>query len=360
MNRTDVGLREFDRASGGRGPAATGRVRAVSPALAEGVEEFIFADVFARPALTARERELVTVAVLCALGGAEPQLGLHIPAALECGVDPDELVAMCEQLAPYAGFPRALNALRAVRAAIEERGLPLPLPSERVTLGDHRTLVTEMGEGGGPTLVLVHAPGLDRLLWRDLLRLLAPTRLLLAYDVRGHGGAGGIDAPDSAVLVDDLVRLVDDRLPADQPVEVVTAGAAAGLGARAAASLGTRVVALTHIAPTASAPAPAEPQVLAHWLQAGTLAADGASVRYLRDRVWRCHPPAWAVWPGWHSDAPQPQIPTRVVAGEHDPDLPAVTRLAAVLGARLQEVAGAGQLVPIDAPEALAAVFATP
>ncbi len=127
MNRIDVGLREFDRASGGRGPTATARVRAVSPALAEGVEEFIFADVFSRPALTARERELVTVAVLCALGGAEPQLGLHIPAALECGVDPDELVAMCEQLAPYAGFPRALNALRAVRAAIEERGLPLPL-----------------------------------------------------------------------------------------------------------------------------------------------------------------------------------------------------------------------------------------
>lgn len=62
MDRTTVGEREFSRATGDRGPAATGRVREASPVLADGVQEFIFADVFSCSGLTAAQRELVTVA----------------------------------------------------------------------------------------------------------------------------------------------------------------------------------------------------------------------------------------------------------------------------------------------------------
>lgn len=351
MNRSEVGWREFARASGGRGPAATERVREASPALADGVGEFIFADIFSRPAMTARERELVTVAVLCALGGAEPQLGLHIPAALECGVDPDELVAMCEQLAPYAGFPRALNALRAVRGVLEERDLPLPLPARRLALGDHETLVTAMGDGDGPALLLLHAPGLDRLVWRDVMRLVAPSRRVVAHDLRGHGGAGGVDGADRAALVADIVELAGMPF-LDGPIELVTLGGAAGVGAEAAAALGGRVGALTHVSPGATVPAPGETAGLATWLSATTLAADGAAVRYLRDRVARCHPPAWAGWAG--GDPVATSVPTTVLVGECDPSVADTAALADGLGARLRPVAGAGQLLPVEAPEAVA------
>jgi len=113
--------------------------------------------------LAQRERELLTVAVLCALGGCEPQLGVHVPAALDAGSDPDELIALCEQLSPYAGFPRALNALRAVRGVLEQRELPLPLPAERVRIGHHETLVTDTGGEDAAPLVLV--PRWDSTAW---------------------------------------------------------------------------------------------------------------------------------------------------------------------------------------------------
>ncbi len=127
MDRTARGRHEFGLATDGRGPVATGVVRQASRVLAEGVEEFIFGDVFSQSTLSARERELLTVAVLAAIGGADNQLGVHVPAALRCGADPEEMIALCEQIAPYAGFPRALNALRAVRGVLEDRGLPLPV-----------------------------------------------------------------------------------------------------------------------------------------------------------------------------------------------------------------------------------------
>jgi 3-oxoadipate enol-lactonase len=244
MDRTVVGRREFARVTAGRGPAAVGKVAEASPVLADGVSEFIFADVFSRPGLSARERELVTVAVLCALGGAEPQLGLHIPAALEAGVDPDELIAMCEQIAPYAGFPRALNGLRAVRGVLEERGLPLPLPAERVVLGDHETLVTDVGEGDAPAVVLIHPLGLDRLVWRQVIRALPAGRRALAFDLRGHGGAGGAPPAAPGSLAADIVSLLAAR-GVDGDVELVGAGTSVGAALAGARGLGGRARAVT-------------------------------------------------------------------------------------------------------------------
>ncbi len=81
--------------------------------------DFVFGDVHARPGLGFRERELVIVACLTALGGLEPQVRAHIRAAREAGVTDDELEETMIQVAPYAGFPRAINGLKLLR---EEQG----------------------------------------------------------------------------------------------------------------------------------------------------------------------------------------------------------------------------------------------
>jgi 4-carboxymuconolactone decarboxylase len=81
--------------------------------------DFVFGDVHARPGLGARERELVIVAVLAALGGLEPQVRAHIRAAREAGVTDEELEETIIQVAPYAGFPRSINGLKLLR---EEQG----------------------------------------------------------------------------------------------------------------------------------------------------------------------------------------------------------------------------------------------
>lgn len=116
MDRRMIGAHELHAIDGERGEAVVRVVRQVSPTLADAVTEFAFGQIFCKAELGRRERELATVAILGAIGGAETQLRVHLAAALRSGIDPDELIALCEHLAPYAGLPRALNVLRETRA----------------------------------------------------------------------------------------------------------------------------------------------------------------------------------------------------------------------------------------------------
>ena len=77
--------------------------------------DFVFGDVHARPGLSIRDRELVIVSVLTALGGAEPQLRSHIRTARLVGVSDAEIEETIIQTAPYSGFPRAINAMKILR-----------------------------------------------------------------------------------------------------------------------------------------------------------------------------------------------------------------------------------------------------
>lgn len=97
------------------------------PDFARYVLEFSFGDIYAREGLGLRERELATVAALCALGNAQPQLRVHVHAALHVGCKPAELVEVVMQMSVYAGFPAALNGLAAVREVFAEVGIQLPL-----------------------------------------------------------------------------------------------------------------------------------------------------------------------------------------------------------------------------------------
>ncbi len=71
-----------------------------------------FGDYYTRGGLDLRTRELLTFAMLVALGGCEPQLMGHIKGNMRLGNDKDLLVAVVTQLLPYVGYPRTLNALR--------------------------------------------------------------------------------------------------------------------------------------------------------------------------------------------------------------------------------------------------------
>lgn len=112
------------------GPAGLAVVDALSksfPDFARYLVEFPFGDIYARKALSLREREVATVAALCALGNALPQLRVHVHAALHVGCTPAEVVEVVMQMAVYAGFPAALNGLSVVREVFAEAGIALPL-----------------------------------------------------------------------------------------------------------------------------------------------------------------------------------------------------------------------------------------
>ncbi|SDP73509.1 4-carboxymuconolactone decarboxylase [Streptomyces sp. cf386] len=93
----------------------------IAPDLGRYIVEFTFGDVYHRPWLTPRRRQLVTVGALTAFGDTAPQLRVHIGAALNVGLSPAQVVETLIQVVPYAGFPRVLNAVKVARTVFEER-----------------------------------------------------------------------------------------------------------------------------------------------------------------------------------------------------------------------------------------------
>jgi 4-carboxymuconolactone decarboxylase len=103
----------------------TGKTRAqellgdTAPELVRLTDEVLFGQVWADPGLSPRDRSLVTVAALIALGRTE-QLRSHLRRALDNGLGKDELVAAMTHLAFYAGWPAAMTAVTELKKITEE------------------------------------------------------------------------------------------------------------------------------------------------------------------------------------------------------------------------------------------------
>lgn len=90
-------------------------LRDIAPDFARLLIEFPFGDIYSRPGLDLRTRELAVVAALTAMGNASPQLKVHIHGARNVGCSQQEIVEVMMQMAVYAGFPAALNGLFAAK-----------------------------------------------------------------------------------------------------------------------------------------------------------------------------------------------------------------------------------------------------
>jgi 4-carboxymuconolactone decarboxylase len=73
-----------------------------------------FGDFLTRDGIGVPVRELVTFAILAALGGCDPQVRSHVAANLNVGNDRPTLIGVITVLLPFIGYPRTLNALAAV------------------------------------------------------------------------------------------------------------------------------------------------------------------------------------------------------------------------------------------------------
>lgn len=82
----------------------------LAPKLAELSQEILFNDIWKREALTQRERSLLTLGALTALGRVQ-QLPWHIDFAQQNGLTREQIVEAFTHLAFYAGWPAAVSAL---------------------------------------------------------------------------------------------------------------------------------------------------------------------------------------------------------------------------------------------------------
>ncbi|MGA2491624.1 MAG: carboxymuconolactone decarboxylase family protein [Roseiarcus sp.] len=121
-DRFERGARALASIDGHAGQKVIDALADIAPDFARYLIEFPFGDIYSRPGLGLREREIATIAALTALGNAAPQLKVHIEAGLNVGVGREEIVETIMQMAVYAGFPAALNGLFAAKEVFAARG----------------------------------------------------------------------------------------------------------------------------------------------------------------------------------------------------------------------------------------------
>ncbi|MBE9110097.1 carboxymuconolactone decarboxylase family protein [Nodosilinea sp. LEGE 07298] len=119
--RFQQGWQQLSAIDGAAGKQVIESLQDIAPDLARYVIEFPFGDIYSRPGLDLKSREIATIAALTALGNAKPQLKVHLQAALNVGCSREEIIEVVIQMAVYAGFPAALNGMTAVKEVFAEQ-----------------------------------------------------------------------------------------------------------------------------------------------------------------------------------------------------------------------------------------------
>ena len=123
--RYETGREMLGKVGGDQGDKIIEALGAIAPEFADLLVEFPFGDIYSRPGLDLRSREIATVAALTAMGTAAPQLKAHVHGALNVGCTPQEIIEIMIQMAVYAGFPAALNGLATAKEVFDERDIKL-------------------------------------------------------------------------------------------------------------------------------------------------------------------------------------------------------------------------------------------
>jgi 4-carboxymuconolactone decarboxylase len=118
--RVQRGLEVLSGLTGGKPQPTFEAMRRDFPFLAEATAGYALGDVWGRPGLDPRTRQLAALAAFGALG-LRPFFKIHAGYALDAGVSPDELKEVVYLITVPAGFPRAIEASQALQEVLAER-----------------------------------------------------------------------------------------------------------------------------------------------------------------------------------------------------------------------------------------------
>lgn len=356
---------------------------AINPRLSRAIDQVSRTGVSSASNLGPREWALYSMATLVALGDMPDQMNVYVNAAIGAGATDDEILDVINLASVYVGFPRAVNATRAIQkylAAARERRLP-SVTETIVRLGDHETTVWDNG-GAGVPMLLTHALSMDHNYWREVYPKLAAQGRVIAYDLRGHGLARG------APLTRDLDHLAADALAlmdrlGIQQADIYGASYGGGVAQYLTKAHPDRVRSMALLATSAMGSVPLlteraqnaeangmEAQVassIIRWFLPETIAANTWAVRYARDRVRRARVADWAA--AWRAmahlnvveAAPAMTLPTLILSGAQDLSTSTeVMRWTAGLypNAEFVEIDPGTHFMPLEQPEPVAEALA--
>jgi 4-carboxymuconolactone decarboxylase len=148
-------------------------VRSVAPALEKYTQERLLGEVWKRPGLSARDRSIVTLAVLVARNHTV-EMPYYVNLALDSGVKPAEISELITHLAFYSGWGNAMSAVAVTKEVFAKRGIranqlpsasPKPLPLDEAAEADRAKRVGEQFGAVSPGVVQYTTDALFRDLW---------------------------------------------------------------------------------------------------------------------------------------------------------------------------------------------------
>lgn len=120
--RLETGWNRAREVAGEEGIVALKGLMAEWPAFGEIVVAFGFGEIYMRPALEDKAREIATITALVCLGDTADQLRFHYRSAMRNGFTQELVVELLIHCMPYVGIPRVMNALRILSDVVREQG----------------------------------------------------------------------------------------------------------------------------------------------------------------------------------------------------------------------------------------------
>ncbi|WP_019123230.1 carboxymuconolactone decarboxylase family protein [Brevibacillus massiliensis] len=118
--RYQQGMDTLIKMVGEEGAKTIADIRSFFPDFGHTLVAFGFGDLYSRPVLDLKQREMITLTSLITQGATE-QLSFHVHAALNVGMTPEEILEIVLHCGGYAGFPKACGALNVVKEVFKQR-----------------------------------------------------------------------------------------------------------------------------------------------------------------------------------------------------------------------------------------------
>lgn len=116
FNRT----RKLAKVDGEGGKKVIASLKNIAPDVGKYIIEFAFGDIYNRPSLDLKQREMITITALLIQGDTIPQLKVHIQGSLNVDLTQEESIETFIQCIPYIGFLRVLNAINVAKEVYED------------------------------------------------------------------------------------------------------------------------------------------------------------------------------------------------------------------------------------------------
>jgi 4-carboxymuconolactone decarboxylase len=121
MIKNEAGPKRLHDILGNNSETIIENFKKTSPDFANYIVDFVYGDIYARPGLSDKMREMAAVACLIGQGNTALPLKTHLQAMRRVGWEKNEIIELIIFLIVYVGFPSTVDAIQMVAEVFEDK-----------------------------------------------------------------------------------------------------------------------------------------------------------------------------------------------------------------------------------------------